>query len=141
MITKAHIVDGALQLLAVEGLLLQPMASDQQAAVQHLDDLAASYTEMGLDTGYISPLQYGSSTGADDAGINIGLAGPLKTLLAGYIAQQYGKQFNPSMLQWAERMLTQLCVAPVGDAKYPNTLPIGSGNYDGPNTDIFYRGR
>lgn len=139
MITKAHLVDGALQHLAVEGLLLQPMASDQQTAIQHLDDLAASYTEMGLDTGYIQPLEYGTSTGSDDTGVSPGLAGPLKALLAGYIAQQYGKQFNPGLVQWAERMMTQLCVAPIGDSVYPGTLPIGSGNYDGPNTDIFYR--
>ena len=140
MITKAHIVDGALQHLAVQGLLLQPMASDQQAAIQHLDDLAASYTEMGLDTGYIQPLQYGASTGSDDAGINIGLAGPLKVLLGAYIANQYGKQFNPVLTQWAERMLTQLTVSPVGDSRFPTTLPVGSGNYDGPADSIFYRG-
>ena len=140
MITKAHIVDGALQLLAVEGLLLQPQASDQQTATQHLDDLAATYTELGLDTGYITPLQYGSSTGADDAGINIGLAGPMKVLLAAYIAQQYGKGFNPQQVAWAERMLTQLCVSPVGDSRFPTTLPVGSGNYDGPADSIYYKG-
>ena len=140
MITKSHIVDGALQHLAVEGLLLQPMASDQQSAIQHLDDLAASYTEMGMDTGYIQPLVYGSSSGADDAGINAGLAGPLKVMLAAYIATMYGKGYNPQLVSWAERMLTQLTVSPVGDSGYPSTLPVGSGNYDGPNTDVFYRG-
>ena len=139
MITKAHIVDGALQHLAVEGLLLQPQASDQQSALQHLDDLAATYNELGLDTGYITPLQYGSSSGADDAGINIGLAGPFKVLLAAYIAQQYGRQYNPPMVAWADRMLHQLSVAPVGAAQYPNTLPVGSGNYDGPATNIYYK--
>lgn len=140
MITKSHIVDGALQHLAVEGLLLQPMASDQQTAIQHLDDLAASYTELGLDTGYIQPLEYGTSTGADDTGISAGLAGPLKALLAGYIASQYGKVFNPGLLQWAESMMVKLCISEVGSIDPPDTLPRGSGNYDGPNDTVFYSG-
>lgn len=140
MLTKAHIIDGALQLLAVEGLLLQPQASDQQTALQHLDDLAATYNELGYNTGYITPLQYGSSSAADDSGVNIGLAGPFKVLLAAYIAQQYGKGFNPSQVSWAERMLTQLAISPVGDSSYPTTLPVGAGNYDGPSSDTFYRG-
>lgn len=139
MITKAHLVDGALQHLAVEGLLLQPMASDQQAAIQHMDDFMASYTEMGLDTGYIQPLVYGESSGADDSGVNAGLAGPVKIMLASYIATMYGKVFNPGLTAWAERVMMQLCVTPVGDSKYPSTLPVGSGNYDGPNDNTFYR--
>ena len=69
MITKSHIVDGALQMLAVEGLLLQPMADDQRIAIQHLDDMAAAYTALGLDGGYIEPLEYGTSQGSDDSGV------------------------------------------------------------------------
>ena len=140
MITKAHIVDGALQMLAVEGLLLQPLADDQRIAIQHLDDMAAAYTALGLDGGYISPLEYGTSTGSDDSGVDVGLAGPYKALLAAYIAQQYGRQLDPAKTDWAMKMLQAQSIQDVGSVKYPTTLPVGSGNYDGPNTDVFYRG-
>ena len=140
MITKAHIVDGALQMLAVEGLLLQAMADDQRIAIQHLDDMAAAYTALGLDGGYILPLEYGSSTGSDDSGVDVGLAGPYKALLAAYIAQQYGKQIDPGKTDWAMKMLQAQSIESVGTTKYPVTLPMGSGNYDGPESDVYYRG-
>jgi hypothetical protein len=140
MITKAHIVDGALQMLAVEGLLLQAMADDQRIAIQHLDDMAAAYTALGLDGGYILPLEYGSSTASDDSGVDVGLAGPYKALLAAYIAQQYGKQVDPSKTDWAMKMLAAQAIESVGTTKYPVTLPMGSGNYDGPESDVYYRG-
>lgn len=129
MITKADIVSGALQHLSVSGLLMQPMADDQRTAIQHLDDLCATYAATGLDTGYIQPLQYGTSTPADDSGIDLGLVGAMKMLLAGYIAGQYGKALDPMKLNWAEKQLSAQLVKPDG-CKYPITLPIGSGNYD-----------
>lgn len=129
MITKADIVSGALQHLAVEGLLLQPLADDNRIALQHLDDMAASYAAQGLDTGYIQPLAYGTSTPSDDSGVDLGLVGPMKVLLATYIAQQYGKMPDPIKLQWATQQLTAQLTA-VEPTKYPITLPVGSGNYD-----------
>ena len=140
MITKADLVDGALQMLAVQGMLLQPMADDQRTALQHLDDMAASYNALGLDGGYIQPAQYGTSAGSDDSGVDVGLAGPYKALLAAYIAQQYGKQYDPAKTDWAMKMLAAQSIPSVGSTKYPTTLPVGSGNYDGPNNDVFYRG-
>ncbi|HSG93853.1 MAG TPA: packaged DNA stabilization gp4 family protein [Methylotenera sp.] len=140
MITKADIVSGALQHLATEGLLLQPMADDQRTAVQHLDDMTATYAASGLDTGYIQPEQYGTATPTDDSGVDVGLVGPLKIMLAGYIASQYGKQIDPGKLSWAERQLSAQLVNVQG-SKYPVTLPIGSGNYDQSTFgENFYRG-
>lgn len=140
MITKADIVSGALQHLATEGLLLKPMADDQSTAIQHLDDLAATYAATGLDTGYIQPEGYGTAGPSDDSGIDVGLIGPMKILLAGYIAAQYGKQVNPAKLIWAEDKLSALLVNVQG-SKYPVTLPIGSGNYDHSTFgENFYRG-
>lgn len=140
MITKGDIVSGALQVLATEGLLLKPMADDQRTALQHLDDMAATYQALGVDAGYINPAQYGTSTGSDDSGLDVGAVGPYKVLLAGYIAQQYGKSVNPGQLDWADKMLRAISLKEVGGTKYPETLPMGSGNYDGPNEEVFYRG-
>lgn len=140
MITKADIVSGALQHLATEGLLLQPMADDQRTAVQHLDDLAATYAAIGLDTGYIQPEGYGTATPSDDSGIDVGLVGPMKIILAGYIAAQYGKMLDPNKVSWAEKQLSAQLVNVQG-SKYPITLPIGSGNYDNSTFgENFYRG-
>ena len=140
MITKADIISGALQILAVDGLLLQPMADDQSTALQHLDDMAASYTAYGQDSGYIQPAEYGTSTPSDDSGIDVGLGAPFKILLAEYIASQYGKQLDPFKKDWAMKMLVAQTLDNLVSTKYPTTLPVGSGNYDGPNTDVFYRG-
>ena len=140
MITKADIVSGALQHLATEGLLLQPMADDQRTAMQHLDDVMATYAAMGLDTGYIQPEGYGAATPSDDSGIDVGLVGPVKVILAGYIASQYGKQFDMGKLSWADKQLSAQLVNVQG-SKYPVTLPMGSGNYDNSTFgENFYRG-
>ena len=140
MISKANIVDGALQHLAIDGLLMQPMAQDQNAAIQHLDDMAAAYAGLGLDVGYLQPEQYGTSTGSDDSGVDISLVGPLKIILSGYIASQFGKQYDPGKLQFASDMLSAQLVK-VNGTKYPVTMPFGSGNYDGYNFgENYYRG-
>jgi len=139
MITKGKLIDGAFQHLSIEGLLLQPMAQDQVSALSHADDLAAMYAGKGLDCGYLQPASYGDSTASDDSGIDASLAGPFKILLAGYLANQYGKELNPSKLDFADKAFQQQLVTVVG-TKYPSTLPIGSGNYDYSDDDNFYRG-
>lgn len=140
MITKADIVSGALQHLAVEGLMLQPLADDQRTALQHLDDYCATIAATGTDTGYLQPLQYGTSLPGDDAGVDLGLVGPLKILLAAYITTMYGKGFDMMKAKWAENQLAQQLVDIKG-CKYPETLPTGSGNYDNDaGSDVFYRG-
>lgn len=139
MITKSDLVKGALQHLAVDGLLMQPTAQDQSDALQHLDDFAAAYAAMGQDIGYLQPLQYGTSTGADDSGVDVGLVGPVKVMLAAYIAAQYGKELNPNKTAWAERMMMQQLVTVEG-AHYPVTLPVGSGNSDATDATFFAGG-
>ncbi len=138
MITKSDLIKGALQHLAVEGLLMQPMAQDQQATLQHLDDFAATYAAMGQDVGYLQPLQYGTSLPEDDSGVDVGLVAPVKVMLAAYIAAMFGKQLDPAKTAWAEKMMNQQLVSVV-PCRYPTTLPTGSGNYDGTD-DTFFKG-
>lgn len=138
MITKGDLIKGAMQHLAADGLLMQPMAQDSQDALQHLDDFAASYAAIGQDIGYLQPLEYGTSTQADDSGVDVGLVGPIKVLLAGYIANMFGKELNPNKLSWAENMLAKQLIDIAG-SKYPTTLPVGSGNYD-TFSQTYYRG-
>ena len=138
MITKGDIIKGALQHLSVDGLLMQPMAQDQSDALQHLDDFAAVYASIGQDIGYLQPLEYGTSTASDDSGVDVSLAGPIKVMLAAYIANTYGKELNPAKVSWAENMMMRQ-MAEVGGCRYPVTLPTGSGNYDSMD-DVFYKG-
>lgn len=140
MITKADLIKGALQHLAVDGLLMQPMAQDQQAALQHLDDYAAAQAAIGQDIGYLQPLQYGTSLPEDDSGVDVSLVGPIKVLLANYIAAMFGKQLDPMKVNWAEKMLAQQLVN-IEPCAYPVTLPVGSGNYNGSLSDTFFRGQ
>lgn len=139
MITKGDLIKGAMQHLAADGLLMQPMAQDNQDALQHLDDFAASYAAIGQDIGYLQPLEYGTSTQSDDSGVDVSLVGPIKVMLAGYIANMFGKELNPVKLSWAENMMMkQLTV--IEPSKYPTTLPVGSGNYDTFTDQNFYNG-
>ena len=50
---------------------------------------------------------------------DVGLAGPYKSLLAAYIAQQYGKQIDPAKTDWAMKMLQAQSIESVGTTKYP----------------------
>jgi hypothetical protein len=139
MITKGDLIKGAMQHLAADGLLMQPMAQDNQAALQHLDDFAASYAAIGQDVGYLQPLEYGTSTESDDSGVDVSLVGPVKVMLAAYIANMFGKELNPSKTVWAEGMMMKQLVS-VDGCKYPVTLPVGSGNYDSMSDQQYYRG-
>lgn len=138
MITKADLIKGAMQHLSVDGLLMQPMAQDQVAALQMLDDFAATYAAIGQDIGYLQPLEYGTSLPEDDSGVDVGIVGPIKVMLAAYIATMFGKQLDPMKTSWAEKMMMQQLTV-IEPCKYPQTLPTGSGNY---NTldEAFYRG-
>jgi hypothetical protein len=139
MITKGDLIKGAMQHLAADGLLMQPMAQDNQAALQHLDDFAATYAAIGQDIGYLQPLEYGTSTESDDSGVDVSLVGPMKVLLAGYIANMFGKELNPNKLSWAENMMMRQLTT-VESCSYPITLPVGSGNYEAMDDQQYYRG-
>lgn len=139
MITKGDLIKGAMQHLQVDGLLMQPMAQDEQMALQHLDDFAASYEAIGQDIGYLQPLEYGTSAINDDSGIDVGLVGPVKVMLAAYIAAIFGKQLDPSKVVWAENMMMKQ-LTEITPTSYPSTLPTGSGNYISMNEQTFYSG-
>lgn len=138
MITKADLIKGAMQHLSVDGLLMQPMAQDQVAALQMLDDFAATYAAIGQDIGYLQPLEYGTSLPEDDSGVDVGIVGPIKVMLAACIATMFGKQLDPMKTSWAEKMMMQQLTV-IEPCKYPQTLPTGSGNYSALD-EAFYRG-
>lgn len=145
MPSKIQIVNGAYSIMRISGLTSEPSAEEKALAVQVLDDLMAELKSQ-LDTGYIQPMEYGTSDFNDFSGLTAEMAGPIKKMLAREILTNFGKPITNELNMIYNDGLKRLedLLVEVGPAQNPATLPIGSGNewdyrsnkfYNEPNND------
>ena len=136
---KIDLVNGAYQLIRISGLTSNAVPEEISIGVQAADDLAGELSTT-LDTGYIQPVEYGTSDPNDYSGLTAQTAGPFKKLLAIELVDFFGKQVPISLKMNADkglRSLEQLLVN-VLPLQNPGTLPIGSGNEWDYRSDKFY---
>jgi len=136
---KIDLVNGAYQLIRISGLTSNAVPEEISIGVQVSDDLAGELSTT-LDTGYIQPVEYGTSDPNDYSGLTAQTAGPFKKLLAIELVDFFGKQVPISLKMNADkglRSLEQLLVN-VLPSQNPGTLPIGSGNEWDYRGDKFY---
>ena len=129
MINKIDIINGAYQLLRISGITVSAQPNDIVLALGVLDDYAAELKPT-LDIGYIQPSEYGQSDPNDYSGLTVGMAGPIKKMLALELVTFFGKQPPASLISIASAGMKSLeqQLVNVSDMQNPPTLPIGSGN-------------
>jgi len=136
---KIDLVLGAYQLIRISGLTSQAIPEEVEIGLQSADDLAGELSST-LNTGYIQPVDYGTSDPDDYSGLNAQTAGPFKKLLALELVNYFGKVAPISLVTNADkgmRSLEQLLVN-VLPSQNPGTLPLGSGNDYDYRSDRFY---
>jgi hypothetical protein len=136
---KIDLVLGAYKLIRISGLTSQAIPEEIEIGVQAADDLAGELSST-LNTGYIQPVEYGTSDPDDYSGLSSQTVGPFKKLLALELVDYFGKVVPISLATNAEkgmRSLEQLLVN-VLPSQNPGTLPLGSGNDYDYRSDRFY---
>ena len=139
MPNKIDLVLGAYKLIRISGLTSQAIPEEIEIGLQSADDLAGELSST-LNTGYIQPVDYGTSDANDYSGLTSQTAGAFKKLLALELVNYFGKVVPMSLQRNADngmRSLEQLLVN-VMPSQNPGTLPFGSGNDYDYRSDRFY---
>lgn len=139
MIQKGDIVEGAFNLIRVNGLIVQATPNQTSNGVQVLDDYMAELS-IDLDIPYLQPSEYGRSLPSDISGLTTKMVGPIKKLLVLQLLDYYGKVATPTLVDSARsgmKSLVNLLVQPI-KAQLPSTLPTGSGNQNSTRSPTFY---
>lgn len=137
MATAADIVVGALRRLQIAGSE-SPIEDDEITdGVEDLNDWGAAHEAGFLQLGF-TPV----SVPADQVSIPVETVGYFKDHLALYIAGQYGAPVPQTLLLSAKDSKNRAlnAFAPVINAEFPDTLPVGSANECNPtiNPEHFF---
>lgn len=139
-IKKGDLVNGALSIIRVSGLTVNPSPEEDTLATQEADDLAAELKGDGVNVNWQYPTDYGLSDPTDTSGLIPEMAGGFKSLLAVRLLDYFGMQVTPALADRARRglrTLEQITVS-VPVSENPSTLPFGSGNEQDYRSRRFY---
>jgi len=126
MATVTEIVTGALQLLEVNTAETAITAPEAEDGLVSLNDMMNEWNVDGIDVGYET-----LDDVDDPLSVNLGSIGAIKANLAIYIAPEYGRTPNQTLMERARRSKKSLRASiPLNSSEFPDTLPIGSGNED-----------
>ena len=124
MATALDIVTGALKLLGVTAAESPITDAEAVDGLQSLNDMMAEWEVENISIGYEEIDELDDILYVDD-----GMEGAIKANLAVYIAPEYDRVVSPSLEKRAtsgKRMAQASSLS--FDVKYPDSLPIGSGN-------------
>lgn len=129
-ITKGDLVNRALSIIRISGIVIDPSPEEVSLSLQEADDLGSELVGRGLAINWQSPLEYGSSDPADNSGLVPAIAGGFSSVLALRLLDLFGKPVTQTLMMRAEqghRSLEHYGVRRMS-AYMPSTLPRGSGN-------------
>lgn len=143
LITKGNIAVRAGEELRIWGITSNITPEITTSLINRLDELAAALTEDGLNSGYLYPDEYGYSDPDDDSGLELWMVQPFSVLLARDAAASFGPTklaaVDQQKVMKANESLENGLVEVEG-SKYPETLPVGTGNDNYIGSGAFYRG-
>lgn len=125
MTTAAEIIKGALRRLQILGSEADIESAEIADGLEDLNDWASALESGKVRLGFTRVANSG-----DTINIPAEAVGMYKDNLAVYIAGQYGAPIQQSLILSAENSMVSVlnAFAPVILVKFPDTLPIGSGN-------------
>ena len=126
MATVAEVIGDALAEIMVAGSEAPLEPSEYQSSIRMMNDYMLSLDADGVKLGYTTV-----DTLDDVITIAAGAIYGLKKNLAIRMAPQFGVSVSPQLQMDADKGLRVMekIAHVVPDTAYPNTLPIGSGNY------------
>ena len=124
MATGLEVITGALVLLGIRTAQSPIEAGEAQDGLLSLNDMMNEFVADGIDIGFENLEDIQETIFVDDCAI-----GPIKALLAQYIAPEYSRVVTPMLQRRIDRApgILRTLVATKA-AEYPDTLPRGSGN-------------
>lgn len=128
MTTAREVIEDALDNLAVLDSEEGVQAAEFEAARRRLNDLMFALSADGIALGFTEVTSTSSVMT-----VPRGALAAIKALLARELAPVYNVQISDALKLSIARGMTTLTnlTAGVGESAYPDTLPVGSGNYNG----------
>jgi len=111
--------------------------SELTDGLRYLNRMMAKLAAKGIDVGYTALTDVDDVVTAYDSA----RLGIVKNLALSLWPQYSSQPVNPLISFWADKTLSTLMsisIDSVNVSKFPSTLPIGSGNYNGVLDDRFY---
>ena len=138
MATAGDVIKTAFRKITLLGANADLEADDGQTGIEYLNDLMAELDVQEIDLGYTIVESL-----ADDITLPAGAIGPIKSLLALKLWDEYaeGETPQPTLIAQAQggMKILELLGVGISATEFPSTLPIGSGNEgSGVYTDHFY---
>ena len=133
MTTANDVINGAAEELGVKTAEIALEAEDHQMFFTRLNDMLLEWADTGLTPAFVEVVN-----GSDTINIDGNARGAVKYNLALMCASAFQKQVSLSLSDNADKTLTKLQASTsfIGEVAFPDTLPMGSGNYcAGDDTD------
>lgn len=125
MATAAKVVERILNIIIVQASEQPVLSPDFEATIDTMNDLLTEWGAVGINLGYTIVSGPSDEITVPDASL-----GAIKSNVAMRLGVEYDFLLTPAMAEYAatsfQNLLNQTIT--VGDASFPDTLPIGAGN-------------
>lgn len=127
MSTKVAFINLAYSRLRISGLTVQPRPEDVLLALNRLENMAAQWAALNIDTGYAFEDQPNLNTPHN---VKREFWDAYESNLAGRLAPDFGKEPSPGLMRDMQTSFSHLSArtAQVRHVQYPSRHPVGSGN-------------
>ena len=128
------IINDAFNDLEIKSAEVALTPSEINIGIRYLNRLMVAFAASGLNVGF-SKVQNEN----DETNIPDWFEDTVTTHLAIRLAPGFGAEVSPALVVAAQKMITiaEKRLVHLHTPVYPNTLPIGSGNYQGDNTRFY----
>lgn len=135
--TAQALIDDALQEIVVLGAESAAEGSEAQSAIRYLNRMMARWTARGYTLGYTDVDSLSDSVTVPDYALDA-----IVSNLALSLASQYGVMPSQDLVARANSSIktVRLNTISAGTTARPNTLPLGAGNWEAGDDEMYYDG-
>lgn len=137
MTTALQLIEDAFDDLEVKSSEIDLETDEIDLAIRRLNRMMTNWAQGGLNLGYSKV-----SDSSDVLTVPDWAEEAITAHLAIRLAPGFGKTINAALAAFALEAMDTMTrnLVQMGEISFPNTLPIGSGNYQGDNTRYFTDG-
>lgn len=127
-ISKGDIVDGALKMLGVSGLVIEPEPEDKEYCLYQLEMMITSWNGDGINVGFILSDNILNASMSEVAGIPDTCQLAVTSNLAKLVCSYFNKQLPPLINEFADKEYRKLLIQTPPLVKQNEMQPTGAGD-------------
>lgn len=127
-ITKGDVIDQALRMLGVYGIVLEPEPEDKDYCLNQLEMMITSWNGRGVNVGFILADNIFNASMSEEAGIFDTCMLTVTSNLAKLVCSYFNKSIPPLLNEFAEREYNHLLVSIPPIVMQNEMQPTGAGD-------------